>query len=180
MGGSVVGVESPLDYCTGATELSNRFLLIPATAFAALLPALAHSERVVPATGHSRRAVRRGDSFALPFYFHSVWPSSFCANHLASRLAADLRGSSRNRAKDPFSRRFLGASSATSAQESSMARRGQIFPADSHLGRNRGVRAPDIPARALVGNPGAALGWSSVRRRSRLYTNGPEALDRAL
>ena len=41
--GSVVGVAA-LGYYTGAAELSNRFLLIPATAFAALLPALAHSE----------------------------------------------------------------------------------------------------------------------------------------
>ena len=41
--GSVVGVAS-LGFYTGAAELANRFFLIPATAFAALLPALAHSE----------------------------------------------------------------------------------------------------------------------------------------
>jgi O-antigen/teichoic acid export membrane protein len=41
--GSIVGVAG-LGYYTGAAELSNRFLLIPATAFAALLPALAYSE----------------------------------------------------------------------------------------------------------------------------------------
>jgi O-antigen/teichoic acid export membrane protein len=41
--GSIVGIAG-LGYYTGAAELSSRFLLIPATAFAALLPALAHSE----------------------------------------------------------------------------------------------------------------------------------------
>ena len=41
--GSIVGVAG-LGFYTGAAELSSRFFLIPATAFAALLPALAHSE----------------------------------------------------------------------------------------------------------------------------------------
>jgi O-antigen/teichoic acid export membrane protein len=41
--GSIVGVAG-LGFYTGAAELANRFFLIPATAFAALLPALAHSE----------------------------------------------------------------------------------------------------------------------------------------
>jgi O-antigen/teichoic acid export membrane protein len=41
--GSVVGVAG-LGFYTGAAELSNRFFLIPATAFAALLPALAYNE----------------------------------------------------------------------------------------------------------------------------------------
>jgi O-antigen/teichoic acid export membrane protein len=41
--GSMVGVTG-LGFYTGAAELSNRFFLIPATAFAALLPALAYSE----------------------------------------------------------------------------------------------------------------------------------------
>ncbi|MFL5482594.1 MAG: oligosaccharide flippase family protein [Gemmatimonadaceae bacterium] len=41
--GSIVGVAS-LGFYTGAAELANRFFLIPATAFAALLPALANSE----------------------------------------------------------------------------------------------------------------------------------------
>ena len=41
--GSIVGVAS-LGFYTGAAELANRFFLIPATAFAALLPALAYSE----------------------------------------------------------------------------------------------------------------------------------------
>ena len=41
--GSVVGLAG-LGFYTGAAELANRFFLIPATAFAALLPALAHSE----------------------------------------------------------------------------------------------------------------------------------------
>ena len=41
--GSIVGVAG-LGFYTGAAELSNRFFLIPATAFAALLPALAYSE----------------------------------------------------------------------------------------------------------------------------------------
>lgn len=41
--GSIVGLAG-LGFYTGAAELSNRFFLIPATAFAALLPALAYSE----------------------------------------------------------------------------------------------------------------------------------------
>lgn len=41
--GSIVGVAA-LGYYTGAAELSNRFLLVPVTAFAALLPAFAYSE----------------------------------------------------------------------------------------------------------------------------------------
>jgi O-antigen/teichoic acid export membrane protein len=41
--GSIVGVAG-LGYYAGAAELSNRFLLIPVTAFSALLPALAHNE----------------------------------------------------------------------------------------------------------------------------------------
>jgi len=43
MVGSIVGVAG-LGFYTGAAELSNRFFLIPVTAFAALLPALADSE----------------------------------------------------------------------------------------------------------------------------------------
>ena len=41
--GSIVGVAG-LGFYIGAAELANRFFLIPATAFAALLPALAYSE----------------------------------------------------------------------------------------------------------------------------------------
>ena len=41
--GSIVGVTG-LGFYTGAAELANRFFLIPATAFAALLPALAYNE----------------------------------------------------------------------------------------------------------------------------------------
>ncbi len=41
--GSLVGVAG-LGYYTGAAEAANRFLLIPATAFAALLPALAATD----------------------------------------------------------------------------------------------------------------------------------------
>jgi O-antigen/teichoic acid export membrane protein len=41
--GSMVGVAG-LGFYTGAAELANRFFLIPATAFAALLPALAYKE----------------------------------------------------------------------------------------------------------------------------------------
>lgn len=41
--GAVIGVTA-LGYYTGAAEAANRFFLIPATAFAALLPALAHTE----------------------------------------------------------------------------------------------------------------------------------------
>ncbi len=58
--GSVVGVAG-LGYYTGAAEAANRFLLIPATAFAALLPALAATdatgarERALAATRASRR-----------------------------------------------------------------------------------------------------------------------------
>src|SRR5687767_1912557 len=44
--GAVVGVAG-LGYYTGAAEGANRFLMIPATAFAALLPALAHAEAAV-------------------------------------------------------------------------------------------------------------------------------------
>ena len=50
--GSIVGVAG-LGYYTGAAELANRFFLIPATAFAALLPALAHKE----ARGDRKRAL---------------------------------------------------------------------------------------------------------------------------
>jgi O-antigen/teichoic acid export membrane protein len=41
--GSIVGIAG-LGFYVGAAELANRFFLIPATAFAALLPALAYSE----------------------------------------------------------------------------------------------------------------------------------------
>jgi O-antigen/teichoic acid export membrane protein len=41
--GSIAGIAG-LGFYTGAAELANRFFLIPATAFAAMLPALAHSE----------------------------------------------------------------------------------------------------------------------------------------
>jgi O-antigen/teichoic acid export membrane protein len=41
--GSVMGATG-LGYYTGAAEAANRFLLIPSTAFSALLPALAHTE----------------------------------------------------------------------------------------------------------------------------------------
>jgi O-antigen/teichoic acid export membrane protein len=41
--GSIVGIAG-LGFYTGAAELANRFFLIPATAFAALLPALAYNE----------------------------------------------------------------------------------------------------------------------------------------
>ena len=41
--GSILGVAA-LGYYTGAAELSNRFLLIPVTALAAMLPALASAE----------------------------------------------------------------------------------------------------------------------------------------
>jgi O-antigen/teichoic acid export membrane protein len=43
--GSVVGVAA-LGYYTGAAESANRFLLIPVTAFSALLPALAATDAV--------------------------------------------------------------------------------------------------------------------------------------
>src|SRR5207247_3446908 len=41
--GSVVGVTA-LGYYTGAAEAANRFLLIPATAFSAMLPALSAAD----------------------------------------------------------------------------------------------------------------------------------------
>lgn len=50
--GSIVGVAG-LGYYTGAAEAANRFLLIPATAFSALLPALAATD----ATGARERAL---------------------------------------------------------------------------------------------------------------------------
>ncbi len=50
--GSVVGVAG-LGYYTGAAEAANRFLLIPVTAFSALLPALAATD----ATGARERAL---------------------------------------------------------------------------------------------------------------------------
>ncbi|MEO6331377.1 MAG: oligosaccharide flippase family protein [Gemmatimonadaceae bacterium] len=58
--GAVVGIAG-LGYYTGAAEGATRFLMIPATAFAALLPALAHTEasarreRALAATGAARR-----------------------------------------------------------------------------------------------------------------------------
>jgi len=58
--GSVVGIAG-LGYYTGAAEAATRFLLIPATAFAALLPALAHTdaaggrERALTVTRAARR-----------------------------------------------------------------------------------------------------------------------------
>jgi O-antigen/teichoic acid export membrane protein len=58
--GSVVGIAG-LGYYTGAAEAATRFLLIPATAFAALLPALAHTdvvggrERALAVTRAARR-----------------------------------------------------------------------------------------------------------------------------
>jgi O-antigen/teichoic acid export membrane protein len=58
--GSVVGVTA-LGYYTGAAEAANRFLLIPATAFSAMLPALAAADasegrdRVLRVTRAARR-----------------------------------------------------------------------------------------------------------------------------
>lgn len=58
--GSVVGVTA-LGYYTGAAEAANRFLLIPATAFSAMLPALSATEategrdRVLVVTRAARR-----------------------------------------------------------------------------------------------------------------------------
>ncbi|MEO7647625.1 MAG: oligosaccharide flippase family protein, partial [Gemmatimonadaceae bacterium] len=58
--GAVVGVAA-LGYYTGAAEAATRFLLIPATAFAALMPALAHADaaagrdRALAATRAARR-----------------------------------------------------------------------------------------------------------------------------
>jgi O-antigen/teichoic acid export membrane protein len=58
--GSVIGVTG-LGYYTGAAEAANRFLLIPATAFSALLPALAATDsrgardRALIATRAARR-----------------------------------------------------------------------------------------------------------------------------
>ncbi|HEY1952010.1 MAG TPA: oligosaccharide flippase family protein, partial [Gemmatimonadaceae bacterium] len=58
--GSVVGVAG-LGYYTGAAEAANRFLLIPATAFSAMLPALSEADaqagrdRVLVVTRAARR-----------------------------------------------------------------------------------------------------------------------------
>jgi O-antigen/teichoic acid export membrane protein len=66
--GSVIGVTG-LGYYTGAAEAANRFLLIPSTAFSALLPALAHTEargerdRALAAT---RAAARQLATVLLP------------------------------------------------------------------------------------------------------------------
>jgi O-antigen/teichoic acid export membrane protein len=66
--GSVVGVTG-LGYYTGAAEAANRFLLIPATAFSALLPAIAQTEarggrdRALAAT---RAAARQLAALLLP------------------------------------------------------------------------------------------------------------------
>ena len=60
MTGAIVGVAG-LGYYAGAAEGATRFLLIPATAFAALLPALSHTDavagrdRALAATGSARR-----------------------------------------------------------------------------------------------------------------------------
>jgi O-antigen/teichoic acid export membrane protein len=51
--GSVVGVTG-LGYYTGAGEAANRFLLIPATAFSAMLPAISATD----ARGDRRRSLR--------------------------------------------------------------------------------------------------------------------------
>jgi O-antigen/teichoic acid export membrane protein len=51
--GSLVGVAG-LGYYTGAAEAANRFLLIPATAFTALLPALSFSDAI----GERERSLR--------------------------------------------------------------------------------------------------------------------------
>jgi O-antigen/teichoic acid export membrane protein len=51
--GSLVGVAG-LGYYTGAAEAANRFLLIPATAFTALLPALSVSDAI----GERERSLR--------------------------------------------------------------------------------------------------------------------------
>jgi O-antigen/teichoic acid export membrane protein len=66
--GSVVGATG-LGYYTGAAEAANRFLLIPSTAFSALLPALANTEarggreRALTAT---RAAARQLATLLLP------------------------------------------------------------------------------------------------------------------
>jgi O-antigen/teichoic acid export membrane protein len=66
--GSVMGATA-LGYYTGAAEAANRFLLIPSTAFSALLPALAHTEarggreRTLSAT---RAAARQLATLLLP------------------------------------------------------------------------------------------------------------------
>jgi O-antigen/teichoic acid export membrane protein len=66
--GSVSGATA-LGFYTGAAEAANRFLLIPATAFSAILPALAHTEarggrdRALAA---SRAATRQLATLLLP------------------------------------------------------------------------------------------------------------------
>ena len=106
--GSIVGVVG-LGYYTGAAELSNRFLLIPATAFAALLPALAHSEargardRSLAAC----RAARRQLAAALLPLCIALF--TFAPVILRGWLRARLRCSGRNSAEDPGSRSVLGA-----------------------------------------------------------------------
>jgi O-antigen/teichoic acid export membrane protein len=95
--GSVVGATG-LGYYTGAAEAANRFLLIPATAFSALLPALAHTEarggrdRALAAT---RAAARQLATLLLPlclalFIFAPailrVWLGPAFANQAATAL----------------------------------------------------------------------------------------------
>jgi Na+-driven multidrug efflux pump len=66
--GSVKGATG-LGYYTGAAEAANRFLLIPATAFSALLPALANTEARGSrdrALAASRAATRQLATLLLP------------------------------------------------------------------------------------------------------------------
>jgi O-antigen/teichoic acid export membrane protein len=96
--GSVVGVAG-LGYYTGAAEAANRFLLIPSTAFSALLPALANTEargardRALAAT---RAAARQLATVLLPlclalFTFAPALLSAWLGPAFAERAGTALR-----------------------------------------------------------------------------------------
>jgi O-antigen/teichoic acid export membrane protein len=97
--GAVVGVTG-LGFYTGAAEAANRFLLIPATAFSALLPALAATDasgardRALAATRAARRQLATVlfplcfALFAFAPYILGVWlgPSFATASGTALRI----------------------------------------------------------------------------------------------
>ena len=94
--GSIVGVAG-LGFYTGAAELANRFFLIPATAFAALLPALAHSEaRGARARRLSCRSAAARRS-AVPGLSRST---HICADNSGRLAWPRLRRAGRNRTEN--------------------------------------------------------------------------------
>jgi O-antigen/teichoic acid export membrane protein len=156
--GSVVGVAG-LGFYTGAAELSNRFFLIPATAFAALLPALAYKE----ARGARDRALAASRA-ARRQLAAAMFPLCIALLVFAPTI---LRG-------------WLGADFATQAGTALRILAVGVFLgglAHLPLGVLYGAARPDLPAKIHVGEtivylplafllvrafgiPGAALSWT--------------------